>query len=110
MSASTALVVFVIAIVAAVVLGQKLKCNIGVIGICFAFLLGTMVMNKTIAQVVNYFPTSLLFTMMIVTFFYGFAAQNGAVKAISSRMIYAFRNHRDTYTTVYFSVEMRSFC
>ena len=105
MSASTALVVFVIAIIAAVVLGQKLKCNIGVIGICFAFLLGTMVMNKSIAQVVNYFPTSLLFTMMIVTFFYGFAAQNGAVKAISSRLIYAFRNHVALLPVVlYFSV------
>ena len=105
MSASTALIVFVIAIVAAVYLGQKLKCNIGVIGISFAFLMGTMLMNKSIAQVVNYFPTSLLFTMMIVTFFYGFAAQNGAVKAISSRMIYAFRNHVALLpVALYFSV------
>lgn len=105
MSASTALVVFVIAIVAAVILGQKLKCNIGVIGICFAFLLGTMTMGKTIAKVISYFPTSLLFTMMIVTFFYGFASQNGAVKAISSRLIYAFRNHVKLLPVVlYFSV------
>lgn len=105
MTAATALIVFVIAIVLAVFLGQKLKCNIGVIGIVFAFLIGTIVMKKSITQVVNYFPTSLLFTMMIVTFFYGFAAQNGAVKAISQRLIYAFRNHVNALPLVlYFSV------
>ena len=69
MDASTALIVFIAAIVIAVFLGTKLKCNIGVIGIVFAFLIGTIVMGKSIAQVISYFPTSLMFTMMIVAFF-----------------------------------------
>lgn len=105
MSASTALIVFVAAIVAAVFLGTKLKCNIGVMGITFAFLLGTIVMGKSIAQVISYFPTSLMFTMMIVAFFYGYASSNGTIKSISDRLIYACRNHLNILPLVlYFSV------
>jgi len=105
MDASTALIVFIAAIVIAVFLGTKLKCNIGVIGIVFAFLIGTIVMGKSIAQVISYFPTSLMFTMMIVAFFYGYASSNGTIKAISDRLIYACRNHLSILPLMlYFSV------
>lgn len=91
MSTTTGLIVFVVAIVLAVVIGTKTKCNIGIAALVMAFLIGTMLMGKTIAQVIGYFPYKLLFTMMIVTFFYGYAAENGAIQGIANRMIYATR-------------------
>ncbi|MCR5229829.1 MAG: hypothetical protein K6D03_06855 [Solobacterium sp.] len=93
MSATTGLFVFLAAIIAAVVIGTKTKSNVGIAGIVFAFLIGTTAMGKSIAQVVNYWPTSLLFMMMIVTFFYGYAAENGAIKGIADRLVYMSRNH-----------------
>lgn len=105
MNATNALMIFLFAIIAAVFIGTKIKCNIGIVGICFAFIIGTMVMGKTIAEVINYFPTSLLFMMMIVTFFYGFAASNGSIRSISDRLIYASRQHMSILPVIlYFSV------
>ncbi len=105
MSATTALIVFLAAIVLAVFIGTKLKCNIGVIGITFAFLIGTILMKKSISEVIGYFPTSLLFIMMIVAFFYGYASLNGTIKSISDRLIYLCRNHLALIPLVlYFSV------
>lgn len=93
MSGLTGIILFLTAIILAVIIGTKTKCNIGIVGICFAFLIGTILMGKSIAEVISYFPTSLLFTMMIVTFFYGYSAHNGAIRNISNRMIYICRNH-----------------
>ena len=102
----TGMIVFLLAVIICVVVGTKIKCNIGVLGMVFAFAIGTTVMGKSVAQVINYFPTSLMFMMMIVTFFYGYASQNGAIKGIADRLIYLSRNHISLlplvlYATVY---------
>lgn len=91
MSTTASLLIFLAAILIAVIVGAKTKCNIGIVALVLAFLIGTMLMEKTIAQVIGYFPYKLLFTMMIVTFFYGYAAENGAIQGIANRMIYATR-------------------
>lgn len=93
MSSTAALIVFICAVVATVIIGNKFKCNIGIIGICFAFVIGTIFMKQSIANVISYFPASLLFQMMIVTFFYGFAAENGTIKVVSTHLIYAMRKN-----------------
>ncbi len=92
MSPTTGMLVFLAAIVLAVVIGTKTKCNIGIAALGMAFLIGTMLMGKSISEVIGYFPYRLLFTMMIVTFFYGYASENGAIQGIANRMIYATRN------------------
>ncbi|MDD5917669.1 MAG: SLC13 family permease [bacterium] len=91
MSTTVGLIVFLAAIVLAVIIGTKTKCNIGVVGLALAFLIGTMLMGKKITEVIGYFPYKLLFTMMVVTFFYGYASENGAIQGIASRLIYASR-------------------
>lgn len=92
MTPTTGMLVFLAAIVLAVVIGTKTKCNIGIAALGMAFLIGTMLMGKSISEVIGYFPYRLLFTMMIVTFFYGYASENGAIQGIANRMIYATRN------------------
>lgn len=91
MSTTTGLIVFIAAIVLSVVIGTKTKSNIGIVALVAAFLIGTIVMGKKITEVIAYFPYKLLFTMMIVTFFYGYAAENGAIQGIANRMIYSTR-------------------
>ncbi len=91
MSTTVGLIVFLAAIVLAVIIGTKTKCNIGVVGLALAFLIGTILMGKKITEVIGYFPYKLLFTMMVVTFFYGYASENGAIQGIASRLIYASR-------------------
>ena len=61
MSSTAALIVFICAVIATVIIGNKFKCNIGIIGICFAFIIGTIFMKQSIANVISYFPASLLF-------------------------------------------------
>ncbi len=84
----TGIIVFILAVVIAIIVGSKIKCNIGVLGLAFAFIIGTMIMGKSVSAVINYFPTSLMFMMMIVTFFYGYASQNGTIKGLADRLIY----------------------
>ncbi|MDE6281306.1 MAG: hypothetical protein K2M15_05890, partial [Oscillospiraceae bacterium] len=68
MTPTTGMLVFLAAIVLAVVIGTKTKCNIGIAALGMAFLIGTMLMGKSISEVIGYFPYGLLFTLMIVTF------------------------------------------
>lgn len=92
MSTTVGLIIFIAAIFIAVIIGTKTKCNIGIAALALAFIIGTILMKKTITQVIGYFPYKLLFTMMVVTFFYGYAAQNGAIQGLADRLIYATRN------------------
>lgn len=94
MNATTGLIVFLAAIIITIIIGNKTKCNIGVVGICFAFIIGTIFMGKSVAQVINYFPTSLMFMMMIVCFFYAYPASNGTITGVADRLVYACRNHQ----------------
>lgn len=83
---------FLAAIGFAIVLGTKTKCNLGIAGLSFAFLIGLILMGKTVNEVIGYFPTALFFTMMIVSFFYGYAAENQALQVLSRWMIYICRS------------------
>ena len=91
MTGTSGLFIFLAAIVLAIVLGTKTRCNLGIAGLSFAFLIGLLLMGKTAAGVISYFPTPLFFTMMIVSFFYGYAAENQSLKVLSKWMIYICR-------------------
>ncbi len=93
MSTTAGLIMFIAAIIVTIIVASKTKCNIGIVALCFAFLIGTIVMKQSIASIVALFPTKLLFLMMVVCFFYGYASENGAIQGVANRMIYATRNH-----------------
>lgn len=91
MTGTSGLFIFLAAIFLSIILGTKTRCNLGIAGLSFAFLIGLLLMEKTAAEVVGYFPTTLFFTMMIVSFFYGYAAENQSLKVLSKWMIYICR-------------------
>lgn len=79
-------------ILLALILGTRLKINIGLIALAFAFLLGTTAGGLSAGQVVNLFPVSLFFNFLIATFLFGFAGSNGTLKRLSEHLIYRCRN------------------
>ena len=80
--------VFVIAIVLAIVIGKVLKTNIGVIALAMAFLAGICFFNMTSRDVMGVFPTNLFFYMLIGTFFYGFGMHNGTFQKVAQNILY----------------------
>lgn len=88
----TGVIIYVVAIVLAIVLGEILKINQGILAFAFTFIItilfGGMSANPVIASA---FPGGMVFLLMITTFFYGFASSNGLIKNLSDRILYAFR-------------------
>ena len=79
MSSTVQLIIFLVAIVVTVLVGLKTKTNIGIVGITVAFLVGMIVMNQSPFAVISNFPATLMVNMILITFFYGFASENGAL-------------------------------
>ena len=70
-------ILFFAFILLALILGTRLKINIGLIALAFAYLLGMTAGGLTPNGVVSLFPVSLFFNFMMATFLFGFAQENG---------------------------------
>ena len=88
---SNMLTLSLIAIVVSIVLGYKLKINIGIFGAIFALLIGTMGLKLKINTVIGYWPMKILFYMMVITLFYGFAVANGTMDVLGKKLIYSIK-------------------
>lgn len=88
MTATVGLIVFMFAIVISIILGTKLKMNIGMVALAFTFLIGVTLSGLSGRSVSGLFPTNIFVTQLVATFFYGFASLNGAFNGIADRIIY----------------------
>ena len=88
MTATVGLIVFMLAIVISIILGTKLKMNIGMVALAFTFLIGVTMSGLSGRSVSGLFPTNIFVTQLVATFFYGFASLNGAFNGIADRIIY----------------------
>ena len=88
MTATVGLIVFMLAIVISIILGTKLKMNIGMVALAFTFLIGVTLSGLSGRSVSGLFPTNIFVTQLVATFFYGFASLNGAFNGIADRIIY----------------------
>ncbi|MCR5010108.1 MAG: hypothetical protein K6A91_04125 [Clostridia bacterium] len=86
------LIIFLIVVVGTIVLGQRKKINIGIIGMAFAFIFGFVLLQMNASKIIAKFPVSLFFNMFIAACFFGFAIENGTMKGVAMRLMYAFRN------------------
>lgn len=91
MAPATVLWLTLIALVISVVAGSKLKINIGILGIFFAFIIGCFCCGKSISTVISYFPVRFTFMIISINFFFGFVIHNGTMEGIANRIIYTFR-------------------
>ena len=88
----TGVIIYVIAIVLAIVLGEVLKINQGILAFAFTFIIAILLGGQSASPIITQnFPGGMVFLLMITTFFYGFASSNGLIKNLSDRILYAFR-------------------
>lgn len=80
--------VFVVAIVLAIVIGTKLKTNIGVVSMAIALLVGGAYYGLKPDVVLGCFPTRIFFYMLFGTFFYGFGMHNGTFQNIAQKILW----------------------
>lgn len=92
MASWTGVAIFAVAIVLAIVIGEKFKKNSGLIALVFAFIIGCGFAGMRAKNVLSAFPVDTFYVIFIATFFYGFMSESGFVKGLSDRMIYACRN------------------
>jgi di/tricarboxylate transporter len=84
---------FFLAVFIAVFVGSKFKINYGVIAFAVGLIIGTIYLGGKTNDVLAHFPLSLFFNLFVITLFYGFANETGALDGVATRIIYKFRNH-----------------
>lgn len=93
-SNTTLLILVFVAIAIIIVVGLKFDCNIGTLGILGAFILGSWLGGETLMGVIFYWPVSIMFIIIVTSFFFGFANQNGTLSALADRIVYIFKGIR----------------
>ncbi|MDO4261878.1 MAG: SLC13 family permease [Eubacteriales bacterium] len=66
-------------------------CNIGLFGIAFAFLIGSWVGGAGTYDIIGYWPTSIMFILIVTSWFFGYASLNGTLIGLADRIVYATR-------------------
>ena len=80
--------IFVVAIVLAIVIGQRLKTNIGVVALAMAFVVGGIFFKLSPNDVLACFPSNIFFYMLFGTFFYGFGMNNGTFQKVAQGILH----------------------
>ena len=69
------------AVIIAILINWRLKINLGLVCLVFAYIIGCIVMGIRARDVVNYTPVSIVFQLAALTFFFSFPHQNGTLEA-----------------------------
>ena len=104
MSDSGTILLCLVGIFAAIGLNIKTKMNTGLFAIAFAYLIGCFGMGMSVSSLIEHFSVKILFLLLSVCVFYGYAVENGTLMALASRMIYRFRNRAKLLPFVLFLV------
>ncbi|MFV8806360.1 SLC13 family permease [Aerococcus urinaeequi] len=81
------------AIILAIFLGEKFDVNAGIVGVVFAYILGSFMIGLSPDEIFALWPVELFMMIFGVSFFFNFANENGTLEIIGHHLIYAFRNH-----------------
>lgn len=95
----TVAIIFFVGFVLAVVAGQALKINPGIVAIALGFILFWIFGGKDGAigassGFIQLFPAKLFWNYAIPVIFYAFAAANGTLNVLGRKIVYVFRNAR----------------
>ncbi len=84
-------VVFIICVLLAIFGGFFLKVNAGILATILAMILGILGCGFSATKVIGLWPSKLMMTLVFMTFFFGFAINNGTLKGIIERSIWLGR-------------------
>ena len=82
---------FLIFLMTAIFGGWALKINGGIFAIVFSFLFGMYAVNLSATGIVALWPTRLFMTILLITYYFGFAIQNGTMEGIVKRTMWVSR-------------------
>lgn len=104
-SGLTVCILTIVALAICIIIGTKVKSNIGVLALIAASILGIFVFGMRASAIYTYWPTSIVLQMLIVTFFYGFANVTGTAKYLADWAIYAARKVPALLPVIFFVVD-----
>lgn len=88
------LTVSLIAIVAAIIIGWKMKVNAGIVAMGFAFIIEVfMVEGGKVSTVIGYWPTSIVFYLLAIALFFNYATSNGTMDLLAKNLLYALNGN-----------------
>lgn len=83
------MILVLIALAITVAIGIIYKdCNIGLIGMAFAFLIGSWAGGAGTYDIISYWPTSIMFILVVTSWFFGYASLNGTLAGLADRIVY----------------------
>ena len=91
-----------IALLIAIALSLTSRINVGVLGIVFAWIIGTTVAGLKPDQIVAGFPSSLFLTLAGVTLLFALAETNGTLERLANRAVRLARGNARVIPIVFF--------
>ena len=84
-------VIFLILLLVAVFGGWALKINGGILAIIFSFLFGYFALGLGVTKTIALWPINLFITIILITYYFGFAINNGTMEGIVERTMWVTR-------------------
>lgn len=81
------------AILAAIVIGWKFNFNTGILAIGFAFIIGNLVMGLKVSEIINFWPTNIVFFLIAISLFFTYAVSNGTMTLLGEKLLYAMNGN-----------------
>ena len=98
-------ILFVVFFLAVILISNKTKMNMGVLCLLAAFILGGWYAKASLNNIINYFPLSVLCTLLSTTIFFAYINQTEAFKGVVDRVLYATKGKTWFYPfAIFFSV------
>lgn len=104
MSPSTVLILFLVGIVASIVIGNKLKFNIGLVAMVFAYAIGVFGLGMKTSALIEQWPTKVLFIIIGICWLFGYANENGTLKQITLVLVHKFQKYPSIIPWVFFFI------
>lgn len=83
--------IFLLLLLLAVFGGWALKINGGILAIIFSFLFGYFALDMSVTQTIALWPINLFVTIILITYYFGFAINNGTMEGIVERTMWFTR-------------------
>ena len=87
------LTITLIAIIAAIIIGWKLKINPGLMAMGLAFLISVFLMGGRVSSVINYFPVRIVFFLLAIGLFFNYATSNGTMDVLAKHLLHALHGN-----------------
>lgn len=95
-------IISVIAILAAIAIGNYLGVNIGMISIVFAFLIGYFISGIPASEIISGWPLQLFFMLLGMTLLFGIARVNGTLSLLAHKTVEATLGKTKLVPVVFF--------